>query len=124
MKNEMYNESAPNAKVIEARPVGRVETTLENKIELNTINYKIFLGPALKKIKPSYYTCKLTTMTRMVATAKPKLCISAASLPSAFTLWNMVPYGMKKSTNELIIPCMTLKRNSFLLKRTPFCPGS
>ena len=63
-------------------------------------------------------------MTRMVATAKAKLCISVAFLPSAFTLLNMVPYGMKKRTNELIIPCKRLKRNSFLLKKTLFCPGS
>ncbi len=86
--------------------------TFKNKnilIHLLYIHYKLTTS-----------TCKLTTITRMVATANPKLCISAASLPSAFTLWYMVPYGMKKSTNELIIPCMTLKRNSFLLKRTRF----
>lgn len=59
----------------------------------------------------------------MVATAKPKLCKSAASLPSNVTLWYMVPYGMKKSTNELIMPCITLNKNSLRLKRIPFCPG-
>ena len=117
MKQKVNDQGSPYAKVVEAGPIGRVQTALIENILLQTL----FLTEKHNLIRK--LTCRLTTITRIVATANPKLCRSAASLPSAPTLWYIVPYGMKKSTRELMIPCITLNRNSFRLKRAPFWPG-